>query len=153
MGVFPWGWIDCKDLFPPFGCLGQHSMSLIPWWFGTCRWVESTFSPETWLAQYNWKLWVVSSREISCASLQEFSLLLAMVTALIFSHKFYQCFHFHQKCLLSLSLDLWWVTRLPNIQQEGVSIHPDELGSTFLPSPNTVLIWPQLLLSLSKSYS
>lgn len=37
------------------------------------------------------------------ASLQ-FSLLLATVTALIFSHEFYQCFPFHQKCLLSLLL-------------------------------------------------
>lgn len=49
MGVFPWGWTDCKGLFLPFGCLGQPSMSLIPWWFGTCRWAEGTFSPETWL--------------------------------------------------------------------------------------------------------
>lgn len=76
---------------------------------------------------------MISSREIW--SLQEFLLLLTMVTDLIFSHKFYQCFPFHHKCLLSLPLDLWWVTRLPNIQQKGVSIPPMNLDPHVFPVP------------------
>lgn len=81
-------------------------MSFIPWWFGSCRWAESTFSSGLTSPVQLEVVGGFFKRDLLeyCASLQEFSLLLAMVTALIFSHKFYQCFPFHQKCLLSLLL-------------------------------------------------
>lgn len=106
MGVFPWGWTGCKGFFLPFVLfLGQPSMSFIPWWFGTCRWAESAFSSDLTSPVQMEVVGDFFKRDLLeyRASLQ-FSLLLATVTALIFSHEFYQCFPFHQKCLLSLLL-------------------------------------------------
>lgn len=74
-------------------------------WFGTCGWGESTID----------SMGSVKAEAVVCFffrsdllefhdSWQQLLFFLAMVAALIFSHKCYQCFPFHQKCLLSFSL-------------------------------------------------